>query len=589
VVIPESPESPGFGFVTVAISQGLPDGADGIGIDGVALFQRQTDAAPIQFVCFGTNASAANLPLLPFRCSTVVDLNGVALNDTSNPGSVHLIGCGNCYQDFDWTFSETATIVNASAGLPFQNNGQQFCRDQDADGYWDSRCCNGNDCNDLLSFVFPGAVEICDGQQTNCIGPLVSELDGDGDGRLPCDGDCNDADNTTFGSAQFVVGGVVAATVSNCRAVPLAVNNSQLEQCDLIDNDCDGLVNEAFVSMFHFRDNDFDGFADVNADDRDTAEFPNCQVFNGCEVTFPRGWSPNRTDCNDTDPGIHPDGNPFCRINDTCEDATFAEPIDNNCNGVLDELDVIDVDGDGFANASLSANVDSCPLRAAAFAFCGSRNVLVNGDFANMDLSGWESVDQFGGSGRWDVYTGTSTFINGFTVPMADGFAATTDQVGPGSHVLQQSFTIPRGATKATLSFDMFFLNQAEFGVIIPVPDTLDFIEVDNQHARVDIMTATASAFSVSAGDVLVNLLSGGTTSSPFVFSSVSFDITSAVSSGGTFKVRFAMVDNQFFFAFGIDNVAISYECGDCNDSCARDQSERDRGVQQARRRLRFV
>jgi hypothetical protein len=138
VIIPESPESPGFGFVTVAISQGLPDGADGIGIDGVALFQRQTDAAPIQFVCFGTNASAANLPLLPFRCSTVVDLNGVALNDTSNPGSVHLIGCGNCYQDFDWTFSETATIVNASAGLPFQNNGQQFCRDQDADGYWDS-------------------------------------------------------------------------------------------------------------------------------------------------------------------------------------------------------------------------------------------------------------------------------------------------------------------------------------------------------------------------------------------------------------------------------------------------------------------
>jgi hypothetical protein len=279
VTIPESPESPGFGFVTVAFSQGLPDGVDGIGIDGVALFQRATDAAPIQFVCFGTNANASNLPVLPFPCSTVVDLNGLALNDTTDPGSVHLVGCGNCYQDFDWAFASAATIVNATAGLPFQNTGQQFVRDQDADGYWDDQFCGGNDCNDLVSFIFPGAVEICDGEQTNCIGPAVSEDDGDGDGRLACDGDCNDADNTTFGLAQFFVNGTIAATVSQCRAVPLTVNNSQLEQCDLLDNDCDGLVNEAFVSLFHFRDNDFDGFADINADDRDTAEFPNCQVF----------------------------------------------------------------------------------------------------------------------------------------------------------------------------------------------------------------------------------------------------------------------------------------------------------------------
>jgi hypothetical protein len=40
---------------------------------------------------------------------------------------------------------------------------------------------------------------------------VVSELDGDGDGRLPCDGDCNDADNTTFGLAQFYVNGSIAA------------------------------------------------------------------------------------------------------------------------------------------------------------------------------------------------------------------------------------------------------------------------------------------------------------------------------------------------------------------------------------------
>jgi hypothetical protein len=56
-------------------------------------------------------------------------------------------------------------------------------------------------------------------------------------------------------------------------------------------------------------------------------------------VTFPRGWSPNRTDCNDTDANVHPDGNPFCRINDTCETTGVPAPVDNNCNGVFDEFD----------------------------------------------------------------------------------------------------------------------------------------------------------------------------------------------------------------------------------------------------------
>jgi hypothetical protein len=159
VTIPESPESPGFGFVRVAFSQGLPDGLDGIGIDGIALFAGETDTVPIQFVCFGPNSNVTNLPTVPFTCTSVVDLNNLALNDTTDPGSVQLVGCGNCYQDFDWAFSDPATTVN-DTGLPFQNTGQSFCRDKDADGYWESTCCGGNDCNDLHAFIFPGAVEI---------------------------------------------------------------------------------------------------------------------------------------------------------------------------------------------------------------------------------------------------------------------------------------------------------------------------------------------------------------------------------------------------------------------------------------------
>jgi hypothetical protein len=311
-----------------------------------------------------------------------------------------------------------------------------------------------------LSFLAPS--RFCDGELTNCIGPAVNEVDNDLDGRLQCDGDCNDDDATIFGRAQFFVDGEIAASALNCRAVQLTVDNSQPELCDLLDNDCDNLTNEVFRTLFHFRDTDFDGFADVNADDRDIAEFPDCQVFNGCEVTFPRGWAPNRTDCDDGDAAVHPDGSPGCRVNDTCE--LTGVPVDNNCNGRFDEADIVDLDNDGFANVSASTGTDvTCPLRADAFTcFASSFDVIVNGGFENMDLSGWESVDQIGGSGRWDVYSGTSTFINGFTVPapMSGGFAGVTDQSGPGSHVLQQIFSIPSNAQSVVLSFDMFLLNQ---------------------------------------------------------------------------------------------------------------------------------
>ena len=85
--------------------------------------------------------------------------------------------------------------------------------DYDGDGY--SECAG--DCNEGDASVNPGGTEICDGQDNDCDGTLwPDEEDGDGDGHVPCDDDCDDADATTYGGAT--------------------------ELCDGIDNDCDGTV-----------------------------------------------------------------------------------------------------------------------------------------------------------------------------------------------------------------------------------------------------------------------------------------------------------------------------------------------------------
>ncbi len=66
------------------------------------------------------------------------------------------------------------------------------CNDVDGDGHTDVEC-GGDDCDDSLATVYPGAEEICDGHDNNCDGEkLPTELDVDNDLVTECEGDCDD-------------------------------------------------------------------------------------------------------------------------------------------------------------------------------------------------------------------------------------------------------------------------------------------------------------------------------------------------------------------------------------------------------------
>ena len=225
--------------------------------------------------------------------------------------------------------------VTDDAGVPLQDN--------DFDGY-----TSDVDCDDNSFAVYPGAIEACDGIDNNCDGQVDEDVrstfyedaDGDGfgsqvssieacalpDGYVPLGNDCNDNDPEVF------VGAV--------------------EICNSVDDDCDGEVDEDLVVGLYY-DADGDGYGDPNRPSEDCTG-GNGYVFYG-------------TDCDDTNPNVHPFQEEVC------------DGIDNNCSGSIDDGTTItffeDVDGDGFGNSD--STVQACDLP--------SGYVTIDGDCDDSD------------------------------------------------------------------------------------------------------------------------------------------------------------------------------------------------------------
>jgi hypothetical protein len=184
-----------------------------------------------------------------------------------------------------------------------------------------------------------------------------------------------------------------------------------------------------------------------------------------------------------------------------------------------------------------------------------SPGIITNGGFETGNFTGWTVVNQAGSSGDWFVYSGTAAPFSGATIaaPPQGNFAATTDQIGPGSHILYQDVALAPSGTH-TLTFILYYLNQA--GAFF-TPPSLDYTVVPNQQYRVDVMDPSAPVDSVAPGDVLVNLFQtnvGDPVS--LVPTAMTFDLTPFA--GQTIRLRFAEVDNQSFFEASVDAVAIT-------------------------------
>jgi hypothetical protein len=227
---------------------------------------------------------------------------------------------------------------------------------------------------------------------------------------------------------------------------------------------------------------------------------------------------------------------------------------------------------------------------AALFALAAPSAIgatVVNGDFETGTLSGWHVVRHTANEdpGSWFAYTGTEAPVSGEFPPPEPGigtvqappqgeYAAITDEGNPGDYILYQDVALePFDAHR--LSMTLYYRSFAS--IMVPTPDTLSWSggkteeeleqeeeEIEgpaelppNQQYRVDVMKPTAPVDSLSPSDILATVFATKVGDSESM-GPTQFSVDLTPFAGQTVRLRFANVDNEYFFNAGVDAVSIT-------------------------------
>ncbi len=284
--------------------------SDGYGAGAGACLCAADSGHPVANNTDCNDAAAAISPAATETC------NGVDDNCNGQTDEAGATGCSIFHADADGDGfgdpAKSACLCAANTGYPVANSG---------------------DCNDSVAAINPAATEICNGVDDNCDG-ATDEVNATG-----CQTYYADADNDTWGNTALSLCLCSPVTVftskkpGDCNDLNAAMYPGNPEVCDGVDNNCDGVIDEAGATgcKVLLRDHDGDGFGSATAPSE-------CLCAPSGEYNATIGG-----DCNDSDNTVHPGAAEVCNgIDDDCDGAT--DPVNSKgCSAWY-----VDQDGDGF-------------------------------------------------------------------------------------------------------------------------------------------------------------------------------------------------------------------------------------------------
>jgi hypothetical protein len=279
------------------ICNGVDDNCDGTVDEGCATYYGDTDGDG-----FGDPGDATTATSQPAgyvaNAGDCDDTNGAI-----NPGATEI--CNDVDDNCDGNVDEgCVTYYRDADGDTYGNPGNTTTGTSQPTGY----VGNASDCNDGNAGINPGATEICNTVDDNCDGTVDEG----------CITYYRDADNDGFGTSGNIITSQdstpplgYAANDGDCIDTDNDIHPGATEQCNGVDDDCDGATDEGCVT--YYEDADGDTFGNPAITKTVASPAP------------PPGYVSNDRDCDDTDSNVYPGA------------ADVDDGIDNDCSGAIDD------------------------------------------------------------------------------------------------------------------------------------------------------------------------------------------------------------------------------------------------------------